>query len=65
MGKLQTMQKLPEITGDELYSGFISSMDYMKRRLGVEVTIEKEASSKSQRAQRAMPTKPSIDLVWN
>jgi leucyl-tRNA synthetase len=64
MSKLQTLQKLPEITGEELYTGFLSSRDYMKRRLNADIVIEKESASQSARATRAMPNKPSIDVAW-
>ncbi len=64
MGKLQTLQRLPEIISDEAYTAFVGSRDYIKDRFGAEVTIEKESASKSARAERSTVTKPSIDIVW-
>jgi leucyl-tRNA synthetase len=64
MGKLQTLQPLPGISADSLYSSFVSARDHLKKRFGIEVAIERESSSKSKRASRAMPDKPSIDVVW-
>ncbi len=64
MSKLQTLHKPIEMTSDELYAGFVSSRDYIGKKLGADVTIERESSSASQRASRAMPDKPSIDIVW-
>ena len=64
MPKLKSLYKLPNIASDELYSGFISSRDYVKKRLGIEVTVEKEGASASPRAMRALPNKPSIDIIW-
>ncbi len=41
-----------------------SANESLSRRLGLEVMIEKEAESKSERAGRAAPDKPSIDIEW-
>jgi leucyl-tRNA synthetase len=37
--------------------------DYLGRQLGCAVVVEKESESKSERAGRAMPLKPSLDIV--
>ncbi len=37
---------------------------YLEQRLNARLTIEQEHESKSPRAARAMPAKPSIELVW-
>jgi leucyl-tRNA synthetase len=64
MPKLLTLYKMPDITTDELYSAFLSSRDYMKKTQNAEITVEKEAVSKSPRAARATTTKPSIEVIW-
>ncbi len=65
MSKLNTLQRLPDLPAEELYAGFSSSVDYLRKRLKVDmVIIEKESASQSPRAARAMPDKPSIDLHW-
>ncbi len=64
MNKMQSLMKVPEITSEELYTSFLSSRDYIKKRFKAEITIEKESDSKSQRAPRAAPLKPSIEIVW-
>ncbi len=65
MSKLLTLYKMPDITGDEMYSAFLGVRDYIKKRYNAEITIEKEVVSKSQRAARATTTKPSIDVLYN
>ncbi len=40
------------------------AVEYMKTALGYDVKVEKEHASKSQRAQRAAPLKPSIDVEY-
>ncbi|MCL5429917.1 MAG: leucine--tRNA ligase [Candidatus Marsarchaeota archaeon] len=64
MKRLMTMQPLPEIDSSELFEGFVNSRGYMKKRFGAEVLVEKESESKSSRAERALPDKPSIEIVW-
>ncbi len=64
MKKLATLRKIPEIKAEELYASFIGSRDYLKKKLGTEVTVERESASKSARADRALPDKPSIDIIW-
>jgi len=38
--------------------------DYLGRQLGCAVVVEKESESKSGRAGRAMPLKPSLDITF-
>ena len=52
------------LTSDEESSSLISATGYLSSILGYDVSIEKEQESRSQRAQRAMPGKPSIDIVY-
>ncbi len=53
-----------EMSQDEALSAFIESRNYLEAKLGTKVVIERERESKSQRAQRASPQKPSIDVEW-
>ncbi|MGC8567779.1 MAG: leucine--tRNA ligase [Candidatus Micrarchaeia archaeon] len=49
---------------NELLSVFNSAIPYIAERFGTNVIVEREEDSKSARAARALPSKPSIDLVW-
>ncbi len=49
---------------DTAFKAFVESVQYLSSKLGAPVTIEKEATSSSQRAQRAVPMKPSLEVVW-
>lgn len=53
-----------KITQQEEYDSFDQARDYIAEQLGCEVVVEKEAQSKSQRAWKAMPMKPSLDIVF-
>ncbi len=46
------------------YAGFADAAEYMAKQLGCRVEVEKEAASKSERAWRAMPLKPSLDIAF-
>ncbi len=48
---------------EEEYEAFLDSSEYIAKILGVKVRIEKEEDSDSQRASRASPMKPSIDVL--
>ncbi len=52
-------------TQQSLFNAFSESSDYLKKKFGCEVEVEKEQDSKSARAQRALPSKPSIEVVWS
>ncbi len=56
--------KRAELSGDEEFSSLSSAQEYLSGILGCDVIVEKEPESKSQRASRAMPLKPSIDLSY-
>lgn len=56
LGKMEIMQE------DE-YKTYEEAKDYIGEMLGVEIEIEKESKSRSGRAERAAPLKPSIDLI--
>lgn len=52
------------ISESEEISSVNEAQAYISKVLDVEVSVEKEADSKSQRAQRAMPLRPSIEIIW-
>lgn len=54
--------KQASLPQNEEYNIFKDAKDYIKGIFNIEVMVEKEAESKSQRALRASPLKPSIDL---
>lgn len=51
-----------DITQEEEFEVYSQSKDYMQNVLGVEILVEKESDSKSQRAERAGPLKPSLEI---
>ncbi len=63
--KIRTIEKTEFVKCDSLFDGFSHAKAYLSKRLGSSVAIEKEQSSGSSRAERAMPNKPSIDVVWS
>lgn len=50
------------MTQEDEFKVYFESKEYMKGLLGVEIEVDKEQESKSQRSERAAPLKPSIDL---
>jgi len=62
--KLQTLSKVQELNEGSLVDAFKQASEYLGRRFNTEIIIESEFSSKSSRALRAMPNKPSIDIRW-
>jgi leucyl-tRNA synthetase len=53
------------VTGsDAVLKGFVEAKDYLGKRFGTGIDVEKESVSKSPRASRSTPDKPSIDLTW-
>ncbi len=61
---IQGLVKMPEVTESQLYEGFVGARNYISGKLGANVVIELESGSKSARASRALPDKPSIDVSW-
>ncbi len=51
-----------DVTEDDEFNSLSESKDYMSKALGIEISIEKEQDSKSPRAERASPLKPSIEI---
>ncbi|MGC8571760.1 MAG: leucine--tRNA ligase [Candidatus Micrarchaeia archaeon] len=64
MPKIKALIKMPDINSTYMISAFASTHDYIKNKFNTEIIIENEASSKSPRAQRSLPNKPSIELIW-
>ena len=64
MKKLNALMPAPEIESSDIYSSFLGAREYLKQKFGAEVIVERESASASQRAGRALPGKPSIEIVW-
>jgi leucyl-tRNA synthetase len=62
--KGQGLIKVNDIDPKKVKEGFEQARDYIAKQFKVEVSIELESDSKSQRASRSMPDKPSIDVSW-
>ncbi len=52
------------IKHDTLFSVLSSSLGYVSAKVNARVYVENEDTSKSARASRALPLKPSLDLTW-
>ena len=63
--KLKTLEKIQPIKADTVLAAFNQARDYLSKRFGADVAAELESTSKSQRASRAMPGRPSIEVVWS
>ena len=63
--RLRTLERDEAPGQEELFAAFSQAAGYLGRRLGATVEVEREAESQSQRAQRALPGKPSIDVIWS
>ncbi len=64
VNRLPTLFKVPEVDSKEVYDGFRGSAGYFKKLFRAEITVEMEGASASPRAGRALPTKPSIEVIW-
>ncbi|MGC8710713.1 MAG: leucine--tRNA ligase [Candidatus Micrarchaeia archaeon] len=63
IAKQMASLKGTDITQKDELGAFESAKDYIKGKVGgTDIIIESEEESKSQRAQNAMPLKPSIDI---
>ena len=55
----------PPLMGDaDETVAITSALEYLKTLLGCEIKVESESDSKSERASRAAPMKPSIDISY-
>lgn len=62
--RLNTLGEELKLDMKSLMMAFVEAKDYIGKRFNARIVIEDEASSQSDRATRALPDKPSIDLVW-
>ncbi len=53
-----------DITQQEEYAAFSGAAGYIAKQLNCEVEVEKESASRSERAWRSMPLKPSLDIAF-
>ncbi|MDE1855309.1 MAG: leucine--tRNA ligase [Candidatus Micrarchaeota archaeon] len=56
--------ELVKTTQLEEFDGVEEAADYISKQLECDVSVEMEEKSKSQRASRAMPMKPSLDIEF-
>jgi leucyl-tRNA synthetase len=52
------------LTQQDEFDSLSGASDYIGKQLGCVAVVEKESESKSERASRAMPGKPSLDIVF-
>lgn len=62
--KLNTLNPRNELGMESLLKAFVEARPYMEGKFNARITVESEGSSKSGRAARALPEKPSIDIIW-
>ncbi len=62
--RLAALAEIKGYDGTAVFDGLSQAAPYMSTRLGVEVKVEREGSSSSGRAQRALPDRPSLDIRW-
>ena len=62
--KTGSLVAVPELSAEEMVKGFTDSSAYLSERMGATVIAVSEADSKSERAARALPGRPAIDLIW-
>ncbi|MGC8586420.1 MAG: leucine--tRNA ligase [Candidatus Micrarchaeia archaeon] len=61
---IQSLIAVPEIESKDIIKSFNEAAQYISGKLGVRVVVEEEQNSKSPRASRAFPGKPSIDILY-
>jgi leucyl-tRNA synthetase len=59
MGSLKKI----DASEDEEFAFLKEHSEYISKAVNIEVTVEKESESKSPRAERALPMKPSIEML--
>ena len=62
--KMNSLIGLGDLDTETLAKAFVGARDYLSSKFGTQVIVENEATSKSARAKRALPDKPSIDIIW-
>ncbi len=63
--KLKTLEKIPQIKAETMLAAFSQAAGYLSKRFNAEMIVELESASKSQRASRALPGRPSIEVAWS
>ncbi|MGC8652300.1 MAG: leucine--tRNA ligase [Candidatus Micrarchaeia archaeon] len=61
---IQSLTELPKINEGDALKSFNEAAQYLSEKLGIKIAIESESASTSQRASRALPDKPSIDVIY-
>ncbi|MDE1856595.1 MAG: leucine--tRNA ligase [Candidatus Micrarchaeota archaeon] len=62
--RINSIVQIPDIGTESAVNMLGEMRGYIEKRVGFPVAIEIESASKSARAGRAMPDKPSIDIEW-
>ena len=64
-GMIAKIESVPRdnLTQEEEFDTYTQSKEYLERMLGTRISVEKESESGSQRAERALPLKPSIEIA--
>ena len=62
--RASSLVAVPALKSEAIAKGFNDSSRYMSERLGAPVSAVTESESKSDRASRALPGKPAIDIIW-
>ncbi|MDE1833460.1 MAG: leucine--tRNA ligase [Candidatus Micrarchaeota archaeon] len=62
--RMQSLTPMKDIGSASVIAGFKDASQYISEKVGAQVVVEGEKESKSQRAARALPDKPSIDISW-
>jgi leucyl-tRNA synthetase len=62
--RLGSLVAVPDLKAEDILKGFSESSKYLSERLGAQVSAIPESESRSDRAQRALPGKPAIDIIW-
>ncbi|MDE1810511.1 MAG: leucine--tRNA ligase [Candidatus Micrarchaeota archaeon] len=62
--RMKSLTPMPEMGSASSLAGFKDAAGYISDKVGAPVVVELEKDSKSMRAQRALPDKPSIDISW-
>ncbi len=63
--KAMMLEKVPTTKSESVLSAFKQAGDYLSSRFNASVVAERESESKSQRASRALPGRPSIEVIWS
>jgi leucyl-tRNA synthetase len=62
--RMNALVEMPALKGEDIIKGFEESGKYLSEKLGAQVSAVMESDSKSERASRALPGKPAIDIIW-